>query len=139
MFFAKYKRLTSEHQITASLDVCMAHTDSEKSGLSESLSNNGTVEVEQEDLAGKAVADRKDASSPASTIHPPNSNVLSNVTGSSSTSHPKKFSSVTINKKFLEKNSSTPSTAQSSSNFSAAKLGVANRLFSHLSLLFGRY
>lgn len=43
--------------------------------------------------------------------------------------HPKKFSSVNINKKFLENNSATPSQSNSTSTSSSTKVGIVNREF----------
>lgn len=105
----------------------MAHIDNEKSGFIESL---GKREERVEGVgASEHDAAERNVPNPIANV-PPTSNTSPGPTPS--TVQPKKFSSVNINKKFLEKNSgSTPSTSQSSST--TVKSGTANRV-SDLSL-----
>lgn len=105
----------------------MAHIDNEKSGFAESLDKGGEGVVGAG--AGEHdVAERDVPNSVSNVRSTPNANTSPGPTTSSpSVAQPKKFSSVNINKKFLEKNSGgTPSTSQSSST--AVKSGTSNRV-----------
>jgi hypothetical protein len=108
----------------------MADIDNEKSGYVESFSKveePGAGSGETVAMVDVVVMEQK--GSPTNSVPNVHSTATPNISSgatSSVTSHPKKFSSVNINKKFLEKNSATPSASQPNSSFSTVKSGTSN-------------
>jgi serine/arginine repetitive matrix protein 2 len=106
----------------------MADIDNEKSGYVESFSKvDGPGAGSGETVVTVDVAEQKD--SPTNSVPNVQSTASPNISSgatSSVASHPKKFSTVNINKKFMEKNSATPSASQPSSSFSNVKSGTSN-------------
>ena len=110
----------------------MANIDEDKQDLTKS-SDAGLVAGDATGEESKAhpqqVTVPKDAPStttPQTSVTPTSNGGATSMTVTK-VSHPKKFSSVNINKKFLENNSATPSQSNSTSASSSTKVGIVNR------------
>ena len=111
----------------------MANIDTTKQDLTKSLDARpvtGDTTGEGSKAPAQEVTTLKDV--PSATTPPQTSTTLTSNGGPASTTvtkafHPKKFSSVNINKKFLENNSATPSQSSSTSTSSSTKVGIVNR------------
>jgi hypothetical protein len=111
----------------------MANIDTNKQDLTKSSDvrlGTGDTAGEVSKAPTQEVTAPKDATS--TTIHlqtsiTPTSNGVIASNTVTKPPHPKKFSSVNINKKFLENNSATPSQSNSTSTSSSTKVGIVNR------------
>ena len=111
----------------------MANIDTNKQDLAKS-SDIGLVAGDTTKEECKAPAQQVTATKDVdSTAAPPQTSAIPTSNGgpvsttTTKTFHPKKFSSVNINKKFLENNSATPSQSNSSSTSPSIKAGIVNR------------
>jgi len=111
----------------------MANIDTNKQDLTKSPDAGlvtGDTTGEESKAPVQQVTAPKDApsvSTPPQTSSTPTSNGGPASTTVTKPTHPKKFSSLNINKKFLENNSATPSQSNSTSNSSSTKVGIVNR------------
>ena len=110
----------------------MANIDADKQDLTKS-SDAGLVTGDATGEESKAPTqqvtvpkDEPSTTTPQASVTP-TSNGGATSTTVTKVSHPKKFSSVNINKKFLENNSATPSQSNSTSASSSTKVGIVNR------------
>ena len=108
----------------------MANIDTNERGLTKSSDAGlvtGDTAGEETKAPAQQVVALKDVPTPPQTSSAPPSNGGSTSTAVTKPPHPKKFSPVNINKKFLENNSATPSQSNSASTSSSTKVGIANR------------
>lgn len=110
----------------------------ERSGIQGPTAKDGSEDTAVTTTYGQATDSIPPSPSPGSGLVPLRSASLNGTApGASSTPplsapQPKKFSHVNINKKFLEKTSSTPSSGPSTSTLSSAKVGTAPRTCSKI-------
>ena len=109
---------------------------SEETSLEEKLSTPTALAEEASEVTDPHVTANAESAAPAETTSATRPTIVTAVASASSnpsavTPHPKKFKAVTINKNFLQKNSSSPSTTgPASANTPSLKSGNPARKFS---------